>query len=98
MNTVLTTDQVSNITNILTQYAPDGWTSLKMHLVTDETHTELTTWAETKSNPKHGFRLDPEDRPVLDELIDAAWESSGRAWNTLDFAVTADGDFELNAQ
>lgn len=98
MNTVLTTDQVSAITNILTQYAPDGWTSLRMHLVTDETHTELTTWAETESDPKYGFSLDSEDRPVLDELIDNAWETSGRTWNTLDFAVTADGDFELNAQ
>ena len=98
MNTVLTTDQVSTITNILTQYAPDGWTALKMHLVTDETRTELTTWAETESNQKHGFRLDSEDRPVLDELIDSAWEASDRAWNTLDFSVTADGDFELNAQ
>ena len=75
MNTVLTTDQVSAITNILMQYAPDGWTSLRMHLVTDETHTELTTWAVTES-----------------------WEASSRAWNTLDFSVTADGDFELNAQ
>ena len=69
MNTILTTDQVSAITNILTQYAPDGWTSLKMHLVTDEMHTELTTWAETGSNPKHGFRLDSEDRPPTIDLM-----------------------------
>ena len=98
MNTVFTTDQVSAFTNIQMQYAPDGWTSLKMHLVTDEMHTELTTWAETESNPNHGFRLVAEDRPVLDELIDDVWESSGRAWNALHFAVTADGDFEINAQ
>ena len=97
MNNILTDDQVATIVNILTQYAPDGWTSLKMHLITDEVHTEVTTWAETDSNPKHGFRLDSEDRPVLDELIDKAWEEGGRSWSTLDFSVTADGDFELDA-
>jgi len=97
MNNILTADQVSEITNILTQYAPEGWTSVKMHLVTDETCTELTTWAETESNPKHGFRLDADDRPVFDELIDRAWNASGRTWGTLDFSVTADGDYELNA-
>ena len=98
MNKVLTDDQVSTIANILTQYAPDGWTEIKMHLVTDESHTEITTWAVTESNPKHGFRLDAEDRPVMDDLIDEVWESGGRAWGTMNFSVTADGDYEVDVK
>lgn len=98
MDIILTLEQVTDVTNILAQYAPDGWTSLKMHLVTDETHTELKTWAETESNPEHGFHLDSKDRSDLDKLIDCAWKASKCAWNTLDFSVTADGDFELNAR
>ncbi len=98
MKNILTNEQVSGICNILTQYAPDGWTELKMHLVTDENHTEVTTWAVTGQNPEHGFRLDADDRAVLDNMIDAAWESSGRSWSSMDFSVTANGGFTLAVQ
>ena len=97
MKVALTADQVSKIVEILTQYAPEGWTALKMHLVTDEAHTEVSTWAETNANPEHGFVLDDGDRATLDELIDAAWKSSSCSWNSLDFSVTADGEYELSA-
>lgn len=98
MNNILTNDQVSTIVDILTQYAPEGWTDLKMHLETDESHTEVTTWAVTESDPKYGFHLDSEDRPVLDELIDGVWEAGGRAWNQMDFSVSSDGDFSIEAK
>lgn len=98
MNNILTNDQVSTIVDILTQYAPEGWTELKMHLVTDEAHTEVTTWAVTDSDPKYGFHLDSEDRPVLDELIDGVWETGGRAWSQMDFSVSSDGDFSIEAK
>ena len=98
MNTILTNEQISAICDILTQYAPDGWTELKMHLVTDEKHTEVTTWAVTGQNPEHGFRLDADDRAVLDELIDSVWKSSGRSWNEMDFSITANGEFTLCVQ
>lgn len=97
MKEVLTNEQTTQLVNILAQYAPDGWKTLNMHLVTDESHTEVTTWATTDENPKYGFHLDDEDRSALDEMIDNAWEGSGRAWNQLGFSVTADGDFEINA-
>lgn len=97
-NEILTEEQVETIINILTQYMPDDWTALKLHLFTDEDRTELTTWTETKSVPEYGFNLDPEDRLTFDDLIETAWEASGRAWNTLDLSVTADGAFELSAQ
>lgn len=98
MEIVLAANQVSKIAEILAQYAPEGWTALKMHLVTDETHTEVSTWAEAKTTPKHGFVLDDGDRATLDELVDAAWESSSRSWNSLDLSVTADGEYEIDAQ
>lgn len=98
MSNIFNEEQVEMVVDILTQYAPEGWMSLNMHLATDESHTEVTAWAETESNPKHGFHLDAEDRSVLDELIDKVWENSGREWNTLDFSVTADGNFELEVQ
>jgi len=97
MTEVLTNEQTTQLVNILSQYAPEGWKTLNMHLVTDESHTEVTTWATTDENPKYGFRLDVEDRSALDEMIDNAWEGSGREWNQIDFAVTSDGDFEINA-
>lgn len=97
MTEVLTNEQTTQLVNILAQYAPEGWKTLNMHLVTDESHTEVTTSATTEDNPKYGFHLDNEDRSSLDEMIDNAWESSGRAWNQIDFSVTADGDFEIIA-
>jgi hypothetical protein len=97
MKKVLTNEQVTHLVSILTQYAPDGWKTLNMHLLTDESHTEVTTWATTDENPKHGFHLDNDDRSSLDEMVDIAWGSSGRAWNQIDFSVTADGEFVINA-
>lgn len=97
MKEVLTNEQTAQLVNILTQYAPEGWKTLNMHLVTDESHTEVTTWATTDANPKHGFHLDDEDRSALDEMIGNVWEGSGHAWNQIDFVVTADGDFEIQA-
>ena len=98
MNNMLEQDQISKIVEILAQYAPDGWTELKMHLVTDETHTEVTTYAVTSSNPTYGFRLDSEDREVLDGLVDAAWNSGGRSWSSLDFSVSANGEFAVDVK
>lgn len=98
MNDILNNEQVTSIANLLAQYAPDGWAVLKMHLVTDESHTEVTTWAVTDENPKHGFRLDTGDRATLDELIDGVWEKGGRSWNVLDFSVSSEGDFEIEAK
>lgn len=97
MKEVLANEQATQLVNILAQYAPDGWKALNMHLVTDESHTEVTTWAITDENPKYGFHLDDEDRSALDEMIDNAWESSGRAWNQIDFIVHANGDFKISA-
>ena len=98
MNSILTDDQASTLVDILAQYAPDGWVSLKMHLLTDATHTVVTTWAVTEANPQHGFHLDAGDRAALDELIDVAWEHGGRTWNQMDFTVTSDGEFEIETK
>jgi len=98
MKDILADDQASALVDILTQYAPEGWTSLKMHLVTDESHTEVTTWAVTDENPKHGFHLDAGDRSALDELIDSVWEYGGRAWSQMDFSVSSDGDFDVETK
>ena len=84
MNNILTNDQVSQLVEILVQYAPDGWTDLKMHLVTDESHTEVMTWAVIGATSNHGFHLDAGDRATLDKLIDSVWESSGRVWHQMD--------------
>lgn len=98
MEMIFTDDRIAEIADMLTQYAPEGWLKLNLKAKTDSSHTEVTTWAETKNTAHFGFDLDDEDRARIDEIIDDAWESSVREWSGFDFSVTSDGEFDLSVQ
>ena len=94
----LSDEQVQQIVDILLLYAPDNWLLLTMVYKTDETMTNIKTWAKTTQNNEHGFVLDDSDANTIEGIFEGLWIDNQKKWNSSVFSIDNNGNYNISFQ
>ena len=92
---IITEQQAQSIAEIITQYAPEGWTRINLEFYRSDDFTRITSWAQTSFIKSHGFQLDEMDANMIESIYTELFERYGGGKNTAVFSLNAGGYYSL---